>query len=105
MKIMNQSSPSSETEMIILLNINHENIVRYFDHFSQQISNANFICVVTEFCEVLSNIIRQLKNLKAIFYNIEKIPNQTVAKELKNGKKILIKKLSILSMSLTSENY
>ena len=59
MKIMNQSSPSSETEMIILLNINHENIVRYFDHFSQQISNANFICVVTEYCEVLSNLIRQ----------------------------------------------
>ena len=51
MKIM-ESGESSENELQIFMRIEHENIVRYFDHFHKQINDNNNTFLVTEYCEV-----------------------------------------------------
>ena len=52
MKIMDQMDLSTENELEMFLNVNHENIVRYFDHFHIRIGDDNHTFLITEFCEV-----------------------------------------------------
>ena len=55
MKIMDASDDSDSTtdnELEMFLNINHDNIVRYFDHFHLKIGDDNQTFLITEFCEV-----------------------------------------------------
>jgi serine/threonine protein kinase len=54
-KIIGQLNSESENELEMLFKINHENIVRYFDHFYLKIGNDNQTCLITEFCEVNNN--------------------------------------------------
>lgn len=39
-------------EIQILFKINHENILRFFDFFEENIDYEPSICIITEFCEV-----------------------------------------------------
>lgn len=77
MKIMNLDEiAQNETE--ILKQLDHENIVKYFDHFELDTrSNANNrqikLCIVTEFCQVemFFFIFRHLfRSLKVILFVI-----------------------------------
>ena len=56
MKIM-ESGESSENELHIFMRIEHENIVRYFDHFHKEISDNINTFLVTEYCEVSRELI------------------------------------------------
>ena len=66
MKVMNKIDETAENEFNHFLRINHENILRYFDHFDHRISGRIHTCVITEFCEVCSLFIDvdvKIKNL------------------------------------------
>lgn len=57
MKIMDKLGLSSDNkEQDFLWKINHENIIRYFDHFDLKISSWNHICIITEYCDVMKFI-------------------------------------------------
>jgi len=56
MKVMDKLDPTSENEQIMLWKISHENVVRYFDHFNQELDGSLHTCVVIEFCEVILSI-------------------------------------------------
>lgn len=53
----------AQNETEILTRLNHENIVKYLDHF--EVENQNYreikLCIVTEFCEVSFLLIFSLK--------------------------------------------
>lgn len=49
---MRSEKSSSENELYIFLQIDHENVVRYYDHFYGQISGDDYTFLVTEYCEV-----------------------------------------------------
>ena len=52
MKIMDKLDTSTENELELLLEISHENIVRYFDHFHMRIEGEHQTFLITEYCEV-----------------------------------------------------
>ena len=53
MKIIKKNDEdTSENELNHMLTINHENILRYFDHFDHLIDYVNNTCIIYEFCEV-----------------------------------------------------
>jgi hypothetical protein len=56
MKIMNYFDSASVNELVIFWDINHENIVRYYDHFHLKIGSENKTFLITEYCEVSSKI-------------------------------------------------
>ena len=43
---------STVNEIELFSEINHENIVRYFDHFHMRIGGENKTFLITEFCQV-----------------------------------------------------
>lgn len=45
---MDESNSATENELNLFLEINHDNIVRYFDHFN--LDNQTFL--IMEYCEV-----------------------------------------------------
>ena len=49
---MDQSDSITDNELEMFLNINHDNIVRYFDHFHLKIGDDNQTFLITEYCEV-----------------------------------------------------
>lgn len=62
MKIMDLNE-MAQNETHILTQLNHENVVKYFEHFeldtgsySNHYSNQFKLCIVTEFCEVILNL-------------------------------------------------
>lgn len=63
MKLMNLDE-TAVNELLVLIRLDHENVVKYFNHF-QFISrpavdsrvSPTKLCVITEFCEVFNNII------------------------------------------------
>lgn len=57
MKIMNKCDFETENELKIFWEINHENIVKYIDHFHVKIRPDEKTCLLTEYCEV-----RQIMN-------------------------------------------
>ena len=52
---MDRLDSITENELEMFFEINHENIVRYFDHFHLKIGNDNHTFLITEFCEVNNN--------------------------------------------------
>lgn len=62
-KIIDRLDSESEKELEMLVEINHDNIVRYFDHFYLKFGDDNQTCLITEFCEVKNiNMFSSLKN-------------------------------------------
>ena len=55
MKIMNKCDVETENELKIFWEINHENIVKYIDHFHVKIGPDEKTCLLTEYCEVSPN--------------------------------------------------
>ena len=53
MKIMDELDSATENELEMFSKINHENIVRYFDHFHLNIGDDNHTFLITEYCEVI----------------------------------------------------
>lgn len=57
MKVMNLTD-IAEQELDVLMNLEHENVLQYFESFEVQLNYNNSIskpnlCIITEFCEVL----------------------------------------------------
>ena len=60
MKIMDQLDSVTENEIDLFIKINHDNIVRYFDHFHKRIGGENQTFLITEYCQVSKNKISQI---------------------------------------------
>ena len=47
----------ADNELAVLIRLDHENIVKYYDHFEVNVRDSNQqhlnLCVITEFCAVL----------------------------------------------------
>ena len=41
-----------ENELVTLRSINHENIVKYYEHFDGEIDDLYHTCIILEYCEV-----------------------------------------------------
>ena len=48
MKVMDQSDSVTENEIDLFVKINHDNIVRYFDHFHKKIRDEYKTFLITE---------------------------------------------------------
>ena len=46
------SVTENENEIDLIIKINHNNIVRYFDHFHRSIGSEHQTFLITEYCEV-----------------------------------------------------
>ena len=49
---MDELDSVTENELEMFFEINHENIVRYFDHFHLEIGDDSQTFLITEYCEV-----------------------------------------------------
>ena len=49
---MKSEEYSTENEVSIFLQIEHENIVRYYDHFHKKINDEYYTFLIIEYCEV-----------------------------------------------------
>ena len=45
-------SESAQNELRLMKQINHENIIKYFDHFDQQFYGTDYLCIICEYCKV-----------------------------------------------------
>ena len=61
MKIMDQLDSSTLNELELFSEINHDNIVRYFDHFHKMIGGEYKTFLITEYCKV--------SRIKSLLYN------------------------------------
>ena len=52
MKIMEKLDSTTMNELELFSEINHDNIVRYFDHFHKRLGGENQTFLITEYCEV-----------------------------------------------------
>ena len=52
---MDELDSTTENEIEMFSKINHENIVRYFDHFHLNISYDEYTFLITEYCQVSNN--------------------------------------------------
>lgn len=52
MKIMERLDSVTENELEMFFHIDHENIVRYLDHFHLKIGDEDKTFLITEYCEV-----------------------------------------------------
>lgn len=53
MKILDENE-MAQNEANTLSRLDHENIIKYYEHFEFRINETNKLCIVTEFCEVLA---------------------------------------------------
>ena len=49
---MEKFDPTAENEFTLMFKINHENIVKYYEHFDHEMNALDYTCVITEYCEV-----------------------------------------------------
>ena len=49
---MNECDSETYNEIKLLIEINHDNIVRYFDQFDLKKGKYNKTCLITEYCKV-----------------------------------------------------
>ena len=49
-------SKSAQNELKLMKQINHENIIKYFDHFDDQFYGTDYLCIICEYCQVFSNL-------------------------------------------------
>ena len=64
MKMMDQNE-IADNELLVLMRLEHDNVLKYFDHFQFQFKIADVrskvvtkLCVITEFCQVISSFIQ-----------------------------------------------
>lgn len=49
---MDKLDISTLNELNILWKINHEYLIKYYDHFDLNTSTRSYMCLVTEYCDV-----------------------------------------------------
>lgn len=47
-----QLNEASQNELKLLKKLNHENIIKYFDHFDEKLHDSEYLCIICEYCEV-----------------------------------------------------
>ena len=52
MKIMDKLDSATENELELFSEINHNNIVKYYDHFHMSIEGENKTFLIVEYCKV-----------------------------------------------------
>lgn len=52
MKMIEIENDCEVCELTHLWNTNHTNVLRYFDHFEHEKDGLDYVCVITEYCEV-----------------------------------------------------
>ena len=52
MKMVKKVDSSAENEFFLLLQTSHENVLKYFDHFEHEERDIDYICIITEYCQV-----------------------------------------------------
>lgn len=45
-------SETAQNELLLMKNIKHENIVQYFDDFEVLLFGTEYLCIISEFCQV-----------------------------------------------------
>lgn len=60
-----------ENQIKVIMGVNHENIVKYFDYFYVKLDDLYHICFIMEYCEVKHSIISHF--YKSPFYIIKQI--------------------------------
>ena len=70
MKIMDQLNSATFNELELFSQINHDNIVRYFDHFYKKIGGENKTFLITEYCEVSKSLLQSNLEIKNVLNSI-----------------------------------
>ena len=52
---MDKLNSATENEIDLCSEINHDNIVKYYDHFNMSIKGENQTFLITEYCKVSIN--------------------------------------------------
>lgn len=53
MKLIETEDDTNEKELEITMRLNHENVIRYYDHFKFETNAKHFLALVIEYCEVI----------------------------------------------------
>lgn len=53
MKLIETEDDTNEKELEITMRLNHENVIRYYDHFKFETGVKHFLALVIEYCEVI----------------------------------------------------
>mgnify|MGYP003385454995 CR=1 FL=1 len=67
--IKNRFNQKVQNEFSLLLKINHENILRYFEHFEDVYDDLDCTFIITEYCQVSSNIFSKFQIHKTFIIN------------------------------------
>jgi serine/threonine protein kinase len=51
-------SETAQNELRLMKQIKHENIIRYFDNFDEECYSTDYLCIICEYCAVLSTTLR-----------------------------------------------
>lgn len=52
MKVIKNAGDMAKREFENMLKINHENVIKYYDHFDHKIDYIENTCIIMEYCEV-----------------------------------------------------
>ena len=52
-------SETAQNELRLMKQIKHENIIRYFDNFDEECYSTDYLCIICEYCAVLSTTLRR----------------------------------------------
>ena len=64
MKVVNKLGENDlKDEFTLMSGISHQNIVKYYEHFDHEVDGRDSTCVITEYCEVKSQICSIIYNL------------------------------------------
>ena len=45
----------AQNELKLMKQINHENIVRYYDNFDEKCYKSEYLCIIFEYCKVFNS--------------------------------------------------
>lgn len=45
-------SETAQNELFLMKKIKHENVVQYFDNFDEVLFGSEYLCIISEFCQV-----------------------------------------------------
>lgn len=74
-----------DEEINVLSQLNHKNIVRYFDHFPLMIGEDIHMLIITEYCEVSLLVVHIVLNYEITLYYLKK--NGDLDAKIKDFKK------------------
>ena len=73
---LKERDSSAENEFSLMCHeINHENILKYYEHFDHEINGKEYICIITEYCQAcLIKLITfySMKFLFSLLFNKER---------------------------------